>query len=313
MSLCAITFVAVLPFGFYRLALNQWVIGVIDFIAAGIAALLFFHIKRTRQTQLPRVLFSFFCLVMINVTVISNGVTQLFWSYPAMMTVFYLLKPKPAMVLNSIALAPLVLMILGWMSLDKQPTALVTLFATFLVSLVFSISRDKQQQQLTLMATQDPLTGVGNRFALEEKIASSIAQFDRLKMPVSIILIDVDHFKRINDTHGHTVGDQVLVKIAEILEKRIRNTDSLFRFGGEEFIIVSDGAELSGAFKLAEDLREAITCTHLVKGLSLTMSAGVAQFESGQNLDQWIKRADDALYTAKESGRNRVSTANPLP
>ncbi|WP_221075340.1 GGDEF domain-containing protein [Agarivorans aestuarii] len=168
-----------------------------------------------------------------------------------------------------------------------------------------SIERDNYE----FMAKTDPLTSCFNRAGLSSIFGDIIIEYAEIGMPASIVLFDIDHFKKINDQYGHDEGDKVLVNLANLVRQQIREGDYLARWGGEEFLVVCAHTRLKGACALAEHLRKSIENTILSEETRITSSFGVAEINSGF-LDQWIKRADEALYQAKESGRNKVVAAN---
>jgi len=167
-------------------------------------------------------------------------------------------------------------------------------------------------QDLGVKATTDPLTGLHNRLMLEHALGRELAAAERYERPLSIVLYDIDHFKRINDNHGHAVGDKVLIQLSRFVPDLIRSSDLLVRWGGEEFLILMPGSEGSMAFQAAEKLREAISRVEFDEAGSLTCSFGVAQYQAGDTAESLIKRADAALYRAKNNGRNQVQMT-PAP
>ncbi|MBM7868176.1 diguanylate cyclase [Heliobacterium gestii] len=158
---------------------------------------------------------------------------------------------------------------------------------------------------------RDPLTGLYNRRYFDQKMAEELARVDRYGSILTLIMLDIDHFKRINDNYGHLVGDKVLITMAGRLKLNVRATDTVCRFGGEEFAIIAAETDLKGAFALAEKMRETVANEPFFvadgKTLSVTSSFGISQCsrinETSQTL---IDRADKALYEAKKCGRNRV-------
>lgn len=161
-------------------------------------------------------------------------------------------------------------------------------------------------------ATRDALTGVGNRVALEITAEREIAIARRTNQPSAILVLDIDHFKRINDRYGHSAGDRVLVETARRLRENCRESDSVFRFGGEEFVVLLSQTEENGAFAIAERIRNAIASMNTQyeqSGIHVTASIGIACLNRGEGLHAWFDRADRALYLAKEAGRNRVVRA----
>jgi diguanylate cyclase (GGDEF)-like protein/hemerythrin-like metal-binding protein len=170
------------------------------------------------------------------------------------------------------------------------------------------VNRELQQAmaELERAAGTDRLTGLWNRRRFEEAAAMEISLARRRKGPVSLLLFDLDHFKRVNDTYGHATGDLVLVELVRNVREQLRESDALIRWGGEEFIVLTPATRLEGAMSLAEKIRVAVA-THAFSQIGqMTVSIGVAEFTAGMNFDTWIHCADEALYQAKAEGRNRV-------
>lgn len=183
-------------------------------------------------------------------------------------------------------------------------TALVLCLMAGLVYRIGVLSRSLRAQ-----ATQDPLTGARNRrsfFALGRLLHHEAARY---RTPYSVLMIDIDHFKRINDGHGHQVGDDIIRTLAHTCAAMIRPSDVLARYGGEEFVVVLPQTDVSHATSLAERIRVAVSQLVVDAGsqtVSFTISAGAAVFEDDGALESVIARADAALYAAKRAGRNRV-------
>jgi diguanylate cyclase (GGDEF)-like protein/PAS domain S-box-containing protein len=172
-------------------------------------------------------------------------------------------------------------------------------------------ARKRAEQQLELLATTDPLTGASNRRRFEEVLHGEIARSSRYGVPLSLVIFDVDHFKRINDSHGHPVGDEVLVRLAGLIAGNIRETDVLARLGGEEFAVLAANCDADCARQLAEKLRRLIEAQAFPGAGAVTCSFGVAGYRAGDGEDALVRRADEALYRAKGEGRNRVIVAAP--
>jgi len=166
-----------------------------------------------------------------------------------------------------------------------------------------------QKAKLEELATTDALTGVYNRRKFNELILAEIERVRRYEHPLSLFILDIDHFKRINDTHGHEAGDEVLVVLAGLIGAGIRATDSLARWGGEEFVVLSPEVTGDEAMGLAERLRSAAGSYEYSFAGAVTVSLGVAQHRAGETPDELFARADEALYRAKEGGRDRVEVA----
>ena len=164
----------------------------------------------------------------------------------------------------------------------------------------------QQQQSLEKMALTDHLTGLYNRHSLYDLGPKYISNSQRHKTPLSLLVIDLDHFKNINDTHGHSVGDLVLKALAKVMQDACRTEDIVARFGGEEFIMLLSSCDLKNAINKAEELRKDIEYFK-PEGLTVTSSIGVAQLSPDDNFDTLFNKADSAVYQAKETGRNKVS------
>lgn len=167
----------------------------------------------------------------------------------------------------------------------------------------------KINEKLKLLAATDKLTGLFNRNKFYEIANLEVERSKRYKRPLSLIIFDIDYFKRINDKYGHNVGDYVLKKLSKIVKDSIRKSDFLFRWGGEEFIVLAPETDINGAEKLAEKLRKAVEDFEFDTIKYVTISLGVAQYndKKDKDIDSLINRADKALYVSKESGRNCVT------
>jgi diguanylate cyclase (GGDEF)-like protein len=169
------------------------------------------------------------------------------------------------------------------------------------------------EEKLRELSEIDYLTGIYNRRKLFDIMAVEIGKCHRYNRPLALILIDLDHFKRVNDSHGHHVGDAVLRDLVQIVKRSLRKVDVLARYGGEEFIVVCAETAQAGAVVLAEKIRSAIEAAPFAVAGRVTVSAGVAEYQDGNTDARLIERADAALYAAKRQGRNRVLAAAADP
>ncbi|HEX9389701.1 MAG TPA: GGDEF domain-containing protein [Usitatibacteraceae bacterium] len=185
-------------------------------------------------------------------------------------------------------------------------TVLLTTSVGFLV-----LHKDRAEELAQRLAVTDPLTGTFNRRTFLELAEKEIARSRRAGSALSLVMLDLDHFKRINDQHGHVVGDSVLIRFAKIVQSCLRREDLLVRYGGEEFCVLLPDVALDGAVALAERIRQSVERTGFGGGgnpLRVTVSAGVARLgrEDSDNIAHLLKRADEAMYGAKAAGRNQV-------
>jgi diguanylate cyclase (GGDEF)-like protein len=168
------------------------------------------------------------------------------------------------------------------------------------------------QEELRTSAAVDALTGAFNRKKIEQLLEGEIERATRYNGPLSLILFDLDHFKTVNDTYGHLSGDYVLKTVIRIIQDHIRKTDSLGRWGGEEFMLLAPETCMAQAAGLADKIRQHVEIFAYENVGSITISCGLAELQVGDTVDSLIKRADDALYKAKRKGRNRVETGEHL-
>jgi diguanylate cyclase (GGDEF)-like protein len=181
------------------------------------------------------------------------------------------------------------------------------------------IVRQAQELRATLaraqeLATTDMLTGLLNRRSMVEQLESALLRAERSGRPLSVALIDIDHFKRVNDVHGHRCGDEVLRGFAALAQADLRQVDKLARWGGEEFLLLMPHVEQGQAWVALDRLRQGMAMHPMgAQGsLSVTISAGVAQWHPGESMAVWLERADKAMYAAKQQGRNRCLVADSV-
>jgi diguanylate cyclase (GGDEF)-like protein len=167
---------------------------------------------------------------------------------------------------------------------------------------------EKEKEELQEQVTIDSLTKLHNRNYLFDYLRKIVKKSIRHDFPVSLAVIDIDYFKRVNDTYGHLVGDCVLKELANILKKAFRPSDCIARYGGEEFVVVLPFSRLKCACEKLEELRKKIEKHRFCgdKKLELAISAGVIEYKKGMSMKDFLKRADDNLYKAKKTGRNKV-------
>lgn len=180
---------------------------------------------------------------------------------------------------------------------------------------VLETERTNRELQATLkelnhMVGTDLLTGLWSRRRLEDALVSEVDRHLRYGQPLSLLFIDIDHFKAVNDSFGHAIGDQVLMALATQLQLARRASDCIARWGGEEFVVVCPNTTLETATALAQRLRERISKSDLPPVGRITLSVGVADYRAPESWQEWLKRADDALYSAKGQGRNQVHVAH---
>ena len=306
--------VAVTPIAIMRLREEHWTLALVDAGIVCVMLLLFLFVYFSRRTRTAGL---FIALGFISAALMSTlllGVNEVYWAFPALMVAYFMLDTRQATLLAGGFIGCFLAIV--WDDLPDIRLARVslTLVITMLLANAFALTNRRQMEALRRLANVDPLTGAGNRRAQNLKLDSSIAIFNRNRSPTSLLIVDIDHFKRINDEHGHIIGDQLLVDLCELIRRSTRATESLYRYGGEEFVVVAEQTALATAINLAEKLRIQVARKTFTAGIKLTVSIGVAEVLRGESREAWLARADAALYQAKGHGRNQVVLAeHPLP
>ncbi|KAA1172757.1 GGDEF domain-containing protein [Marinobacter salinexigens] len=273
-------------------------------------ALLVIAFLRYRNTYFLRGrLFPLLAAISAVYSTAINGHVGLYWSYPAAAAVFFLLPLREAIASNIIFVATM-----SAVSFFKFPEPdfwriTFSLGLTCLFAMIFAWLVGRLQGELTRLATTDPLTGCLNRSQLADILNSQIQMRERYERVSSLILLDLDFFKAINDQWGHLAGDKVLKEMTNRIRKRLRESDQLFRIGGEEFMIVLPETRQKDADTLADQLLTSISSRPFLNNIKLTASASVAEVSQGETWSVWLNRADHALYEAKSRGRNQVVNA----
>jgi len=282
-------------------------------IVGGLALLASANAIQIRRKDVAPPLLMLISCVLTNLTVFLAAfnlkLAGVFWVYPALVFNYSLVGSRAAVWVN-ISLSLSVLYLVGtWDAWPQWPRLVATMAMTAFFSHIFSSNIDRQKQALVAMATVDPLTGVRNRHELQLELLKACSQQARSGTPVTLLVFDIDLFKKINDTHGHIKGDEVLIEIAKLMGKRLRTTDRLYRYGGDEFLVLAGGTTADGGRILAEDLRNTIQNARPCGLPGISISLGVAQYVPPESISEWLHRADEALYRAKANGRNRVELA----
>lgn len=292
--------------------------------AIGLGALLLM-----RQTGEPRYGahgVSFAAAYVFLYLIITGGAegTGPLWCYPLVALITFLQGLRRAVyVVSGLTLATLVLLFVGDLpfavaaySTPFKIRFVASFLALALMALIYEYLRAESQSRYRLISSRldkaartDELTGLANRREMKDLLDTEYARFTRHGQPFSVIMLDLDRFKQLNDHFGHTFGDQVLIKVSSLLTENIRLTDDVARWGGEEFLILLSQTKLEQATEVAEKLRSAIAELEPGKGEdrdTLTASLGVQSIEYADTIEGLINQADARLYQAKNSGRNRV-------
>lgn len=303
----ALSLLALTPFLVYRISLGEW--DVVLFLASLMVlfAAVMESVRRGGSGQAAMHIVAATYSAALVIACHFRGFPAIFWLYPVVVANFFFLPRKSAVLINILAIVLTLPTTLAEGELGLR--VLGTLSLVFGLGWVYSRQLEQHQTKLARAALEDGLTGVGNRLALEEELLRAGELFRRYGRAVSLVILDIDHFKSINDRIGHPGGDKTLQLVAQQLQRRLRASDHVFRYGGEEFVLLLPETSLDNALAAAEGLR---TEMPLVPGTaeSVRFSAGVAEHVAGEDVEAWLRRADEALYRAKRAGRDRIVEAD---
>lgn len=312
--LSSVAVLGVFPFAVIRYVEGNLTAAIIDIaLVLGIIVLVLY----TYYSKKIRVV-SAILAVFINAGVIAivkaNGIDSFLWVYPVFASTFILVKPIEAFCINLVAGATLAALpdIFATVSFESY---VVTISMLSLSTFVYASHSEKQFRLLETLNTVDALTGAFNRRAMSTDMKAALSNSERNGTKPLLAILDLDYFKAVNDKYGHAVGDQVLKNFVTITTSKIRQHDRLYRFGGEEFVLlISQINDQHQAF--INNLRSAIKQElKTPDGKEITVSFGVAPWTPGTTEDTWLQRADEALYRAKAEGRDRAvfsDQCNPL-
>ncbi|GAB3287677.1 GGDEF domain-containing protein [Pseudidiomarina andamanensis] len=292
--------------------LANYLQAVIMFAAAIVLAVIAYSYREKRIPDFWRVIFMMLLTSICFASIRNNGTIGVYWAYPLLVASFFMFRDGFA-----IALASAVTMVMSTAALMYMPVSdgwriSASLLVILVLGSVFVVMLGRMQKLLHQLVITDTLTGLQNRHRLNNVLSQLIHNFRRYHRAASLIMLDLDHFKLLNDKHGHLFGDQMLKQLAARLKASLRVNDQLFRVGGEEFLVVMPETELGEAVKVAEKLRRAVENTPFEgkdAQAHLTVSLGVAQLRAEQTWAEWINTADTALLEAKRKGRNQVCKA----
>ena len=297
---------SVLPFALYRWHTGTYALAALDAaIALGISAVVVYA-WRTGRTRGPGFLMTAINNTGVVMSALLLGDAGLPWLYSVLMANFFLVPRRIAAALALLEVAGLAIHGGAFDSTSHLASFVVSSLLASMLAFILAHWTDHQRNQLELLAAHDTLTGLGNRRAMEQDLQRAMLVSERNRTPCGVAIVDIDHFKLINDRHGHAGGDAVLVAFAELLRSSVRKVDGVYRFGGEEFLLLLPGADVAGLETLTETLRVKIAQSRQGPDGNLTASLGAAALAAGESAQSWLSRADTELYRAKGLGRNRA-------
>ena len=285
-----------------ELLLGGGALGVVAIL--GVLALMSY---RGRRSRFSLVLFPP-VLAFLLMSIDQQGVIGVMWAYPGIVIFYFIFQERWAWVANTIIVAT----VIPAATTTLEPSIALRAAVTLIVVSAFSIMTIRviasQQARLEEMAITDSLTGLLNRSLLIPSLEQALDRHGRAGEPATLLTIDLDHFKKVNDTFGHVVGDNVLTAVANVLRTRLQPDDLVFRTGGEEFSILLPDTDGEPGHHVAQVLRSEVAGQSLLADHPVTISIGATRLRGDDNPGSWFARADHCLYQAKNGGRNRVVT-----
>jgi len=304
------------PYAVYRLLHGNLLVGIADAVIVLSTLSAVVYAWRTGDTEKPGLYLAGVFSVGSTLIAINLGVNGLFWIYPLILFNFFMVSPGKAIAATLLVLAGLVghaLWVPGsvFESHYQMISFLVTNAMAGVLTFIFAYRTSIQREQLQLLAIQDPLTGARNRRAMNEELKIAVSSKRRHGRSYGALAMDLDHFKQINDLYGHQAGDQVLIDYVKLIKACSRQEDRLFRFGGEEFLLLLPDTDAEGLESAAENLLATVRDNLRGPGGPVTMSIGGALLRDDEPWSHWLQRADQCLYQAKSSGRDRTIIDRP--
>lgn len=301
-----VTVLGVTPFVVYRFAHGESMAAVVDLLIVLLLTSSGIYVWRggnlDRAALLTATAYTLGCVVIANLV----GLPGTLWMYPVLLANFLLIERWLAIVMAALGIAAIMLSPGIFADGTQRISFLVTSVVVSTFAFIFAYRTDTQRAQLETLAWHDSLTGIYNRRAMERELAIAIETYRRHKTPYGLAIVDLDHFKRINDGYGHEAGDKVLVDFVRHVAEKTRKVDRFFRMGGEEFVLLLPGAQASSLHVICENLRAHIAAKLRYQKESITVSIGAAALEEDEDAAGWLVRADEALYQAKHQGRNQL-------
>jgi diguanylate cyclase len=291
---------------------GRYEVGLVILVAQAVLLADVLALRRGNPPPVPFSVVVMLLLAGVFDAVVRQGIIGVFWGYPVVLICYFVLSRRLALLFSLGILVTLTLLVAHWVDRDLSTRVFATLLLTIImINIVLNVMAELQEA-LIRQAITDPLTGAFNRRRMQQTLEQVVEQGRRRPPNNAILVIDIDHFKEINDRLGHDIGDRVLRQMVEVFDGRIRKVDQLFRIGGEEFMILLFETNTAEALALAENLRMRVEHAPLLEDQKVTVSLGVCAQRAGQSAEDWLKCADSALYQAKRAGRNRVEVAGSM-
>ena len=299
--------ILIFPFSLNNLMQGRIVSGTSSFLVLLIFLVDAIAMRMEKRPPVPPAIVCIPIIFGIGVTIGNLGFIAAVWIYPAIVLFFFILPRVQANIIGVIS-SIVTTCTAYYYGFDIQVTSRIlasSLLTLIFINILFSFI-NQLNERLQKAAIIDDLTGVYNRRHLNATLKNVLNYKERYSTTFSLLTLDIDNFKSINDEYGHFTGDDILKKFAQLLQGTLRKVDSVFRVGGEEFNVLLPESDLQQAAKVAEKIRETIFNELKLYNRNITVSIGVGELNSEESIDDLLKRCDKAMYKAKQQGKNRV-------
>ena len=296
-------------FALFRFLSGSYFGGSVNLLITVSVILVLLYALRTGETQRAGYFFAVVTMVACIASTVMFGRTGILWGYVVLWANFLLTSRRFALLVNLLLTSVLIYETSLFQSVLEGITYIVTALLVTTFAWIFAKRLERYQSQLELLALQDPLTFAGNRRMMKRDLNAAISAHRRTGRAFSLMLIDLDHFKRLNDEQGHDEGDRALRAFADLVRAQIRAEDGFYRFGGEEFVLLLPDHGEASAAEAAQSLHQRISGRLEFSGHAVQFSAGVAVLNGNEDWPAWLTRADRAMYRAKSEGRDQVVVA----
>jgi diguanylate cyclase (GGDEF)-like protein len=294
----------------YRFATGNLLGGMVNSAIVTAIVLVTIFALTSRKVQVASLVFVLIATAGCIASAVLLGRTGVLWSYVVLWINFLLVSRHLALPINLVLVIVLATQVSLFEDAQEHITYTVTALLVIGYGYIFSERFSAQRKLLEELASHDPLTGAGNRRLMRRQLQQAIMARDLAGQPSTLVIMDIDHFKNVNDDYGHEAGDSVLERFAAKVRTVMRSEDGFFRLGGEEFVLLLPGMSLDDAKKAVPGLHERLSGAIRGPAGPVHFSAGVAILRPQDDWSRWLARADHAMYEAKHAGRNRLHFAD---
>lgn len=296
----------VAPFSVWALFRGQLLLAIPPLATSILCIVNVFYYRKHQRFCVDRYVISLLYIIDVVIVVHELGAVGAYWAFPTMLALYWVHERRLATQMVSIFYVGVCVSAYLTVPLETAVRIAATMLTTAVFFNIAAGILEQQYEELKKLTVTDHLTGAYNRRYMDSKIDELIERQKRARAEASLIALDIDHFKKINDEFGHSTGDRVLVDIVELIRSRVRVLDSVCRSGGEEFVVILPDTSENDAKAVGEELRLSISITPLLRDSQVTVSCGISALVHGDTRDSWLRRCDRALYSAKRGGRNAV-------